>query len=287
MNTAAAIIQNFPVSIRQEAESRASSRDDARSDRGDGIRAVGRAFMLLRLMNQRYASSLADLHRLSGLPKPTVCRILATLEHEGYVEHEGRNGIYRLASKVHELSAGYNEESQLIDRSTPILLEATRRIKWPLAIGALDGMTIAVRFSTMRQSPMAVQNTTLGNRHGLLKSAMGMTYLAFCPDGEREALLAIVARDPNGAFDRPRIEAKLEAIRTRGYGLRYPEKAGGSATAALPILHRGQIVAVLALTTFGSLMSERFVEQHRVELDTIVADISRALEQPCADANAQ
>lgn len=279
MNTAAAVIQNFPVSLRQEIEARASApRPAPRHDRGDGIRAVGRALMLLRLMNQRYASSLADLHRLSGLPKPTVCRILATLEHEGYVEHEGRNGIYRLASKVHELSAGYNEEAQLVDRSAPILLEATRRIKWPLAIGTLEGMAITVRYSTMPHSPMAVQNTTLGNRHGLLRSAMGMAYLAFCADGEREALLGIAERDPNIAFDRQRVEAKLEAVRARGYGLRYPDKAGGSATVALPILHDGQVAAVLSLTTFGSLMNERFVAQHREDLDRVVADISHALE---------
>lgn len=278
MTHAAAVIHSFPAPVRAEMR-------PARADR-DGIRAVGRAFMLLRLMNQRYASSLADLHRLSGLPKPTVCRILATLEHEGYVEHEGRNGIYRLASKVHELSMGYNEESQLIDLATPILSEATKRIKWPLALGTLEGASMTVRFSTMSQSPMAVQSTTLGKRHGLLRSAMGMAYLAFCSDRERDGLLSMAAREGDLGMDRERIEAKLKAVRARGYGLRFPEKAGDSATAALPIVHRGQVIAVIALTTFGSLMNERFVEQYRAELDEIIADISRALTRAHAGANA-
>ncbi|MBN9009232.1 MAG: helix-turn-helix domain-containing protein, partial [Rhizobiales bacterium] len=49
------------------------------------IRSTSRGLAVLRAMNARMHSTLADLHRDTGLPKPTVFRILETLRDEGYV----------------------------------------------------------------------------------------------------------------------------------------------------------------------------------------------------------
>ena len=64
--------------------------------RAGQIRSIARALELLNAMNERQPCTLADLHVATGLPKPTVFRILATLKHEGYVKREGGLGQYRL-----------------------------------------------------------------------------------------------------------------------------------------------------------------------------------------------
>jgi IclR family mhp operon transcriptional activator len=242
-----------------------------------GIRAVSRALRLLHLMNRSYASSLHDLHRQSGLPKPTVFRILATLQAEGYVEAEGGGqGVYRVAAKVCELSVGYNEKSLLVDVAAPIMLETTRRVKWPLGLGVLDGAVMAVRYSTMPHSPLAVCATTVGHRHGLLRSALGQVYLAFASDEEREILLHLVSERPFDEVERTRIANRLELVRLQGYGLRRPEKTGDSATVAIPVWHEGVVIAGLSMTTFGKVMNERFIAGYRSALEEAAAEISAA-----------
>jgi IclR family mhp operon transcriptional activator len=239
------------------------------------IRSVARALKLLTLINSQYAISLHDLHRMSGLPKPTVFRFLTTLQAEGYVEMEGRQGVYRVGAKVCELSAGYSQATMLVDLCRPILLATTQRIKWPLGLGLLDELDMTVRFSTMPHSPMAVQPSTQGHRYGLLRSAMGAAYLAFCPDEERELLLELAFEEAGEAADPQRVQRRIEAARRRGYALRLPEKAGDSATAALPMLHKGKVIAVLSMTTFGSAMNEALIESLRETLDWVVAEIER------------
>ena len=158
----------------------------------DSIRAIARAMLLLRTLNMRLESSLHSLHLQTGLPKPTIFRILRTLMLEGYVHSVGDGGHYRLTSKVEELAAGYTEKSAVVDVGSPVVLSLTREIQWPLAIGTLDGDAIVVRYSTMPYSPVAVHATTLGQRLGLLDTAMGRGYLAFCPSNERTKLLHLL-----------------------------------------------------------------------------------------------
>ena len=74
------------------------------------IRAVARALNLLDAMNERQPCSLAELHHATGLPKPTVFRILATLEAEGYVRSEGALGQYRLTARI---GISYRTEGRL------------------------------------------------------------------------------------------------------------------------------------------------------------------------------
>ena len=223
------------------------------------IRSVARALRLLDAMNERQPCTLADLRVRTGLPKPTIFRILATLQQEGYVVSEGHLGQYRVTEKTRRLGAAYGEKSLLVDVGTPLVREVTRQIKWPLALGVLDGDAMVVRYSTMPYSPLAVQATTLGHRLGLLESAMGLAYMAFCDPAQCEVLLDMLrAAAPDGRLDDDaRIQASLAQTRQRGYGLRLPKVSGASATVAVPILVRARIAGVLSMTTFGSLMNAK------------------------------
>lgn len=243
------------------------------------IRSVARALRLLDAMNERQPCSLAELHHATGLPKPTVFRILATLEAEGYVRSEGALGQYRLTARTRRLGAAYSEKSMVVDVGAPIVLAVTKAIKWPLAIGILDGDAIVVRYSTMPYSPLAVQATTLGHRLGLLESAMGQAYLAFCDDAERTILADLLRAAAQGEA----LEAvqqgleHLPEVRARGYGLRLPKVAGASATVAVPIVRGTRLPGVLSMTTFGRVMNEKMLATHLPVLRQTATDIALAL----------
>jgi IclR family mhp operon transcriptional activator len=248
--------------------------------RAGQIRSIARALELLNAMNERQPCTLADLHAATGLPKPTVFRILATLKHEGYVKREGGLGQYRLTEKTRRLGAAYGEKLLVVDVGAPLILKVTKIIKWPLAIGIIDGDAMVVRYSTMPYSPLAVQATTLGHRLGLLESAMGQTYLAFCDEEERGILLEILrAAAPDGAIESDKqIRAGLELTRKRGYGLRLPKISGGSGTIAVPILRGSHIPGVLSMTTFGSAMHAKTVSTYTPVLKRTAVEIAAAMD---------
>lgn len=228
------------------------------------IRSVSRALSLLRALNAEQSTSLHELHLRLGLPKATLSRLLGTLIHEGYVQAEGVAGRYRLTAKVQELGAGYTLRSLIVDVGSPLALRMTREMRWPLAIGTLDGDAVVVRYSTMPYSPLAVHATTLGQRLGLLDTAMGRVYLAHCDVPQRAALLALLAA---AAPDRQlvgmrELEADLRMVRHQGYAVRLPNARRSSATIAVPVMQDGGILAALCLTTFGRMMTPAMIKLH-------------------------
>ncbi len=248
-------------------------------DSSNSIRAVERALALLRVMNEHENLSLKELHQLVELPKPTVFRLVSTLKGAGYVVQEG-DGLYRVSEKIRELGAGYTTRSLLIDRGASIARKVTREIKWPLAIGTLSRTEVVVRYSTMPYSPLAVQATTIGHHLGLLDSAMGSTYLAFCDAVQREHLLgALRAAAPGGTLPQANIAKLLRSVSRRGYGLRLPRRRGDSASVAVPIGMGEDILGVLCLTTFGSLMNNSFLTKSTPILVSTAQDILRAVQR--------
>ena len=221
------------------------------------IRSVTRALRLLDAMNERQSCTLAELNAATGLPKPTIFRILATLQHEGYVVSEGRLGQYHVTEKTRRLGAAYGQKSLLVDVGAPLVREVTQQIKWPLALGVLDVDAMVVRYSTMPYSPLAVQATTLGHRLGLLESAMGLTYLAFCDAAQRQILLDLLHSAAPVENRELLIRSTLALTQQRGYGLRLAKVSGASATVAVPILVPAGIAGVLSMTTFGRSMTEK------------------------------
>lgn len=228
------------------------------------VRSVGRALALLRAMNAEPSSSLHQLHLQLGLPKATLSRLLGTLIAEGYAQAEGGAGRYRLTAKVQELANGYTQRSLIVDVGIPLALQVTREIRWPLAIGTLDGDAVVVRFSTMPYSPLAVHATTLGQRLGLLDTAMGRAYLAHCDARERAALFDLLAAAaPGGQLVGTReVEADLRLVRHQGYAVRMPNARRSSATIAVPVTSGAAVLATLCITTFGRLMTPRLIRQH-------------------------
>jgi IclR family mhp operon transcriptional activator len=242
-----------------------------------GIRAISRALELLGVMNQYDGCRLHELHLRTGLPSPTVYRILATLRRAGYVQAEG-GGRYRLTARVRELGSGYTEKSLIVDVATPIALRVTRQIRWPLAIGTLDDDAIRVRYSTMPYSPLAVQATTLGHRLGLLESAMGLAYLVWCQAPERAILIDLLraAARPAAAISAANVDALLNLTRRRGYGLRLPSSRGSSATIAVPIRAADAVLAILSMTTFGRAMTGATIGRYVPVLRQTAAEIAQA-----------
>ena len=182
------------------------------------VQAVCRALGVLRAVNKLRIASVHAIHAETGFPKPTIVRILETLAVEGYVARDNMCGGYCVTSRVHELTSGHQGISQIIEAARPFAVDLTRRLKWPIGIGAIDGDAIAIKFWTGAISPWAHTNTVLGLRPNLVTTAMGRAHLAFCSDDERERHFRRLRADPLREFgeaDELRLRAILQQVRHR------------------------------------------------------------------------
>ncbi|MGD9942100.1 MAG: DNA-binding transcriptional regulator [Burkholderiaceae bacterium] len=255
------------------------------------VESVVRAVRLLQALNGQPVSTLDLLHRQTGIPKPSLVRLLQTLAGLGLVRHAPQHGAYYLTSQVRSLSSGYHSEPRAVEAAAPILDELTERIKWPLALAVHDGDAVVVRYSTIPKSPLSLLHSTLNRRLSLVSRALGRAYLAFCEPDEADAIIRALqaSDDPEDrpARDLDSLREVLAGIRAQGYASREPSVRPVSNTLAVPVMDGGRVFAAIGMTFFSSTMSvDEAVRRHLGDLREASAQITAALRQLDAQAGA-
>lgn len=225
------------------------------------IQSVVRAIHVLQALNRQPVSSLNVLHQQTGIPKPSLVRMLDTLISQGLVRKAQQHGTYFLTSLVTTLSSGYHSEPRLVEAAREIMDALTAEIKWPLALAVLDVDAAVVRYSTIPQSPLSLLHSSINMRLSLVARALGRVVLAFASADERDMILKILAHSdaPENALahDPAQLLPILETIQTQGYALRDPSVRPVSNTLAVPVFEGGNVVAALGMTWFSSTHSTK------------------------------
>ena len=224
------------------------------------IEAVVRAVKVIECLNRQPVSSIAQLHQQTGIPKPSLVRLLQTLGGLGYVRRAPQAGGYLLTSKVRMLSSGFHTEPRLIEVVAPLLDALTEIIKWPAALAVPEDGAAVIRYSTIPHSPLSLLHSSIDMRLSLYTRALGRAYLAFCEEEEREALISLADGVGNSedlaAHNRRSLDATLELIRRDGYALRDPKVRPVSKTLAVPVFDAQRVVASVGITWFSSTLSD-------------------------------
>ena len=249
------------------------------------IQSVVRALEVLEALNERSVSTVDDLHRATGLPKPTLVRILGTLASLGYVFHVSRRDGYALTEKVLRLSAGFQHNDAIVDIARPLMEAFTAHQKWQLSIATLEVDAMRVRFNTRHMSPFAPDQRFLNRRIGMLTSALGRAYLAYCPEDERAAILKFVAASTpevyREATQRIDVDSLVRRVRTMGYATIERPPGDKVRSFAVPILSLDDDphpVGALALFYFSSAMTEaQATERYLDELHEIGRHVAEGL----------
>jgi IclR family mhp operon transcriptional activator len=247
------------------------------------VNSVVRALDLLEALNQRPISTVDELYGQTGIPKPSIIRLLQTLEGRGLVRHAKQHGAYFLTSQVRSLSSGYHSEPRLIEASAGLLDELTRKIKWPLAIAIPDSDAVVIRYSTISLSPLSLHHSSLGMRLSLVSRALGRAYLAFCDTDERETLIKLLRKSRKPEDAAAKNESALRAILhetcARGLATRDPHVRTVSNTLAVPVYEQSRVVASVGLTFISSAMeTDEAIRKFRNELFGLSSSITRRLD---------
>ena len=245
------------------------------------IRSITRALMVLRIMNERSIWSLQELHTATGLPKSTLHRILWTLRLEHYVRNdEGMYGSYQLTSKTSDLSRGITEQSQLVDVAGPVLIRMTKKIKWPLSLGIVQGHQIRVAFCTMPYSPYAIRPSSYGRLYNLFDSALGRAYFSFCSKAERRILYDLYQTQAQDGDMKPswrELRSLIAETTRQGYGIRYGRKISDSSAFAVPVYANGELVAAITYSIFSGSLNAEILTRFLPILDEVSTSIGTQL----------
>ena len=101
------------------------------AERGAPIRALERGIEVLRLLGPQEGSSLRALHAASALPKPTLLRILHTLERGGLAWRSIEDGLWRRSQAWAAAPSGSAIDPRLVEASAPHLAALQRTVLWP------------------------------------------------------------------------------------------------------------------------------------------------------------
>jgi IclR family transcriptional regulator, mhp operon transcriptional activator len=224
------------------------------------VQPVLRALGLIEALNRKPVSALEDLAGATGLPKPTVVRLMQTLIAGGYAERLPRRRGYAPAERVRRLAEGFRDADAVVAAARPLLSAFTAEHQWPVVLATFDHGAMRVRLSTRQESPFATDDDQISRRVPMLISAVGRAYLAFCPSAERETILALLRASPRAAnrpaHDRRHVAALLRSIRRAGYASTGPVPGDRATGLAVPITQGSRVLGAMSLRYLGAALSE-------------------------------
>ncbi|MCT7377873.1 helix-turn-helix domain-containing protein [Chelativorans salis] len=251
------------------------------------IRALSRGLAVMRSLEADGPAALYELAARTGLSKPTLLRVLLTLEQEGYVRRGIGDQLYHHTVRtVPNAESGW--KAVVAEVAAPILDRLCSVVLWPSDLGIYEDGAIHVQETTRRLSPFLLNRDVLSAEIHVLPSAMGRAVLAWSRPERRNAILKrLVERGRRAdamARDSEAVEALLKetvgqgyATRMRGYYITHRREADVSAIAR-PIMVRGEAIGAVNLTWVSSALGEReFAARYLGKLNAAARDINEAL----------
>jgi IclR family mhp operon transcriptional activator len=256
------------------------------------VRALARGLDVFKALHNHRSASLQELHDETGLAKPTLLRILKTLEEGGVARRSSRDGRYRVSASVRFFGQNLGIEDAIAEQAAPVLDRLCRDMLWPSDIAVYKDGAMEILESSRHQTPFMVNRDRIGFRVHMLMSAMGRAYLAFSPAAERRTILTRLsrsddpydraARNPSAVLaDLARDRARGYAVRETGYGRWGMTERSHADAIAVPILQGKRVLACLSLAwAAGATTQEQMVSQHLERLKTAAAEIAARLPEP-------
>jgi len=240
-------------------------------------RSLDRAIDILEILAGRGPSALHDLHKLSGLSKTTVRRLLGTLEKRDFVRRGISDGAYRVnvALPAHGQDTFTGRVARLVRSASQSMLELTRSIGWPSDLHIyVDGRMRIVESTHALSRFGHSKRDVCENELNLFVAASGLAYLSTLSDEQIYRKIQELQTDElwsQGRYGIPRSRLFQEIARARasGLGTRIISQtdSGGFNAVAAPLLLHSRCIGALSVWWPQSYLSPRsFIARHGEEM---------------------
>lgn len=236
------------------------------------IRALSRGLRVLKAVQDGAGLSLHEISQATGLAKPTLLRILRTLEAGGHVRRGLTDQLYhanmRFVPTLEEV-----QRSLLAEVAAPVLDRLCQDVLWPSDLAVHEDGFMWVQETSRRRSPFMMNRAVTKFGIHMLQSAMGRAYLAHCKPEEQCEIIECLAgsSEPYNqlARQRDKVERILEDVRRKGYATRatgyfvtQPTEARVAAI-AVPVRSDSEVLGSVNLVWISQAATEeQFVRRH-------------------------
>ncbi|SAK94999.1 IclR family transcriptional regulator [Caballeronia ptereochthonis] len=169
---------------------RSTGKEKAREKDGEEVTALARGLDVLRRIAAADAPvSNRELTDWTGIPKPTISRITATLVGAGLLHRLPDSERFVLTASVLELSNGFLRNFDIRARARPFLIGLAERTGLSVHLAVRDRLEMVVIDAIRPRSAVLVSRLEVGGRMDLGRTSVGRAYLAALLDADRQALI--------------------------------------------------------------------------------------------------
>ncbi|MCW5258796.1 IclR family transcriptional regulator [Verminephrobacter eiseniae] len=243
-----------------------------------GSQSLERGLQLLRAFRRGVGVlTNAELADRTGLPRPTVSRLMRSLVDAGFLAYDGQQKGYRLTAACLSLALSYRSSQRALEKALPLMRQVAQGRLVNVGLAVADQLEMVYLDSVRLSRPGLLRRICPGSRIPIASTSLGCAFLAGMQQPARLALLAQLERQHGAAWPRLKrgVDAALQAIRKSGYCIAQWQ-AGMAAVAAPLHMPGGGLYALNVSFPSASPVLDDSIAAHAGLLLALVDDIRKA-----------
>ncbi len=239
---------------------------------GDGVRAVERALdILLALDSAEQFLSVGELLKRVDLSRPTLYRLLQTLEQKGFVVSNGSPQRFALGPSVGRLANLWTSRSGITPAAQPVMQRLWEATGETVSLLVHQGQQRVCLAEMASLQPLSYRRGH-GYSEDVCKGASGRAILAFLD--QPQAYLP----DTMGSGSRETLLRELSRVRDMGYATSRDELIQGAVAVAAPFFGaNGRVLGSLAVFGPSVRLNQERIDAIAAQLVAGASELSRSL----------
>lgn len=245
------------------------------------IQSIHRAVQILRAFSrEKKQISLTELHKLTGIGKSSLQRLLSTLVYEGLLQKDEETKLYQLGLDLLFLGELVEKNSGLLNIAVPIMKKINQSTKEVVSLSIIEEQKRKCIYSLKSHHELAAL-IFAGQISPLYAGASAKVLMAYLPLETQEEYLQGGSLEKLTEYT---IESKddlrrdLQRIREQGYGISYGERVRGAVSISAPVFNPfAEILASVSITIPSIRLEDYNVDELVKELLEGTAEITRRL----------
>jgi len=174
------------------------------------VSALDRGLALMQCFSDsRRALGPSELARLTGIPRPSVIRLAATLVQHRWLQPEPGGDRYMLGAGVVALAQAFLSGLDVRATARPGMQALADRFGGSVYLALRDGLELVVVEACRARAAMLTSRLDVGSRIPLANSALGRAYLGTLAETDRTPLLESLELARGSEW--PELKAGLDA----------------------------------------------------------------------------
>lgn len=216
------------------------------------IQSIHRAARILRAFSrERPQLSLTELHKLTGIGKSNLQRLLSTLVYEGFLQKNEETKLYQLGLELLFLGEMVEKNSSLLAIAVPVMKKLNESTKEVVSMSIIENNERKCIYSINSHYELTAL-IFAGQTSPLYAGASAKVLLAYLSHQAQEEYLNkkdLEKVTENTIVSVDALQSELRKIRRQGYAVSYGERVRGAFSISAPVFNSfSEIIASVSIT---------------------------------------